>query len=132
MGRTKSTRGNSDSGKPSVQKVKPYNLKSRIVNQLRRLFLWHPGLKEVRNRTRIERGRYWCDGCGLAFGSKEMRCDHIEPVVDPATGFQDWNTYISRMFDVIPDGIQHLCKSCHAIKTAEERIARARALDEAS
>lgn len=52
-----------------------------------------------------------------------MRCDHIEPVVAP-TGFVDWNTYISRMFDSIPDGIQYLCLDCHAGKTAAEREER--------
>ena len=104
--------------------TRPYNLKTRIVGQLRRLFLWHPGLKEVRDRTRVERGVYVCEECFGHFRAKEMRCDHVEPVVDPRAGFKDWNTYISRMFDAIPNGIQHLCLSCHARKTELERLER--------
>jgi hypothetical protein len=109
---------------------RPYNLKTRIVGQLRRLFLWHPGLKEVRNRTRITRGVYECENCLQLFPAKEMRCDHAAPVVDPRKGFEDWNTYISRMFDVIPDGINHLCKGCHTAKTTRERQARSEAARE--
>lgn len=86
---------------------------------LRRLFLWHPGLKDVRNRTRVGFGRYLCEGCGLVYPSKQMRCDHIKPVVE-ISGFRDWNTYISRMFDAIPDGIQHLCRECHQNKSNQE------------
>jgi len=52
-----------------------------------------------------------------------MRCDHVAPVV-ALSGFEDWNTYISRMFDVIPDGIQHICLWCHREKTLQERQAR--------
>ena len=100
-----------------------YNLKSRIVSQLRRLFLWHPGLKEVRDRCRVTRGVYRCEGCFEAAPAKGMRCDHIVPVVG-LEGFVDWNTYISRMFDVIPQGIQYLCRDCHDKKTASERVER--------
>lgn len=78
----------------------------------------------MRDRTRVGRGVYQCEECELEFHASEMRCDHVEPVVDPATGFVDWNTYIHRMFDVFPSGIQHLCKSCHDDKTATERAAR--------
>lgn len=66
-----------------------------------------------------------CEGCGQPNHYKNMRMDHKEPVVE-ARGFVDWNSYISRMFDAIPDGIQHLCKPCHDVKTAQERVARQR------
>ena len=78
----------------------------------------------MRDRTRVQRGLYQCEGCGHSFGAREMRCDHVEPVVDPRAGFKDWNTYISRMFDAIPSGIQHLCQGCHARKTELERLER--------
>jgi hypothetical protein len=98
--------------------------------------MWHPGLKDVRDRTRVGYGRYLCQGCQGVFSANEMRCDHVLPVVE-LSGFRDWNTYIARMFDAIPDGIQHLCKACHDVKTREERVARVgarrqRKLDEAS
>lgn len=98
--------------------------------------MWHPGLKDVRDRTRVGYGLYVCEGCTRAFSSKDMRCDHILPVVE-LSGFRDWNTYISRMFDAIPNGVQHLCKECHALKTKTERtermvLVRQRKINEAS
>jgi len=49
--------------------------------------------------------------------------DHINPVVDPAVGFVDWNTYINRMF-LEEKGYQVLCHACHGIKTRDERELR--------
>lgn len=52
--------------------------------------------------------------------------DHITPVVDPAIGFVDWDTYIRRMF---PQGegkrFQCICHACHDKKSEEERNERA-------
>jgi hypothetical protein len=124
MGRAKSRGRGKGSGAAGVQRKKPpYNLKTRIIGQLRRLFMWHPGLKVVKERQRVAYGRYQCECCQCVFGPKEMRMDHVEPVV-PIEGFTDWSTYISRMFDVIPDGIQYICQDCHYIKTQAERIKR--------
>jgi len=59
----------------------------------------------------------------------EIAVDHIEPIINPETGFIDYNDMISRMFCGV-EGLQVLCnyagerdgrKSCHAIKTKEER-----------
>jgi hypothetical protein len=62
---------------------------------------------------------------------KNIVADHIAPVVDPAVGFVDWDTYIRRMF--IETGWQAICKSCHDIKTTKERaIATKRRKDENS
>jgi hypothetical protein len=49
--------------------------------------------------------------------------DHIDPVVSVEHGFEGWNVYIERMF-CEADGYQVLCKTCHSIKTANERKAR--------
>lgn len=62
----------------------------------------------------------------------EISVDHIEAIINPETGFTDYNDMIRRMFcvDKGVDGLQVLCnyagerdgrKSCHAIKTKEER-----------
>lgn len=49
--------------------------------------------------------------------------DHVEPVVLPATGFVDWNTYVARMF-IDRTKLQWLCNECHATKTRLESAER--------
>lgn len=90
---------------------------------MRRLFMWHPGLKAVRDRTRVERGKYQCDSCCHIFGPKQMHMDHIQPAVE-LWGWRDFGTFAARLLDAVPDGIQHICHDCHARKTAAEREVR--------
>lgn len=83
-------------------------------------------------RARVDRGKYLCAGCGTIGpatlppkpGNKKRRdnaaVDHIEPVVDPAIGFEGWDRYVERMF-VEVEGYQVLCWECHEAKTAVER-----------
>lgn len=66
-----------------------------------------------------------CNGCGGHFPQKDVNVDHIESVIDPATGFVDWDTYIKRLY-CKADNLQVLCKGCHSIKSAAERKARAK------
>jgi 5-methylcytosine-specific restriction endonuclease McrA len=54
-----------------------------------------------------------------------MRADHIIPVVGPE-GFQDWNTFIARLY-VEKEGFQAVCKDCHKAKTKQENQERKRA-----
>lgn len=62
----------------------------------------------------------------------EIAVDHVEAIINPETGFVDYNDMIRRMFcvDKGVDGLQVLCNyagerdgrlSCHVIKTKEER-----------
>lgn len=98
---------------------------------------WGPRNECIKN-ARIARGVYRCESCGKEGaatlppkeGQKRRRknivADHIEPIVDPAVGFVDWNTWIDRAF-VEVDGFQALCYECHTKKSNEEkRIARER------
>lgn len=63
-----------------------------------------------------------CNSCHGVFVAKSVVVDHIEPVV-PVSGFSSWDEVISRMFCPV-DGLQVLCKPCHAIKTKEENALR--------
>jgi uncharacterized protein YlzI (FlbEa/FlbD family) len=96
-------------------------------------------LKPARNMKRV---MYLCEKCKKLFFEKvpmntekgieekvQIAVDHISPIVDPCTGFVDWNTYFARMFPG-DNGLQLLCgypgevdgkKSCHNEKTAIER-----------
>jgi hypothetical protein len=76
--------------------------------------------------ARVSRGKYQCQGCKAIVGASDIRIDHCSPVVDPKTGFVDWNTYLDRLFC---DGsnLQCLCKDkCHREKTRLEGIERAK------
>jgi catechol 2,3-dioxygenase-like lactoylglutathione lyase family enzyme len=86
--------------------------------------MWHPGLKEVRERTQTRPGYHRCELCGDETHYKLMRFDHIDPAVHPSDGFVDWRTYAGRLLDAVPEGIQHVCQTCHTAKTAHERVAR--------
>jgi len=66
---------------------------------------------------------YKCAGCGEYFVAKQVQVDHKEPVVDTVHGFEDWWTYIVRLYCDSPN-LQLLCKPCHKKKTNEERKER--------
>ena len=66
---------------------------------------------------------YVCNSCKKEFPSKEVNVDHILPVVDPITGFVDWNTFIERLF-CKEENLQVLCSKCHTEKTKQERQVR--------
>jgi len=52
--------------------------------------------------------------------------DHIEPIIDPATGFVSWDETIARMF-CESHKLQVLCKECHDRKTKDEKAIRTQA-----
>ncbi|MCA9380666.1 HNH endonuclease, partial [Candidatus Dojkabacteria bacterium] len=67
---------------------------------------WAP-ITETEKDARVERGMYKCALCKevvpatIKSGKKRVRnvfVDHIEPVVDPTTGFTNWDEYINNMF----------------------------------
>ena len=89
---------------------------------------WAP-TTDVKNRAKVARGQYKCECCGEIVGPtrKDGRrrvhnifVDHIDPIVDPAVGFEGWDKYIERMF-CEADNLQLICKDCHDTKSAEER-----------
>jgi len=109
----------------------PY-FNSFIRGNLRRTSQKWPPIQACLRNARVERGFYLCNGCGETVTAtmvndkgkrvKNVHVDHILPIVDPAVGFVNWDTFIDRMF-VEEDGLQVLCSACHSIKTNEERSA---------
>lgn len=71
-------------------------------------------------KTKRNGKHYVCRTCEGEYPAKEVNVDHIKPVVDPEVGFVDWNTYVENMF-CSKDNLQVLCKTCHNLKTQEER-----------
>ena len=106
--------------------------KSFIVSALRQATMkWGP-MQQCLKNAKPRRGVGVCDNCNtegpvsldpeITDGKriKNLIADHIEPIIDPATGFVDWNSWIERAF-VELDGFQALCRKCHTKKTAEEK-----------
>lgn len=107
----------------SNKKAKPVDLINFLRPKLRRISYQYPPRSEALKRSRVERGRYKCASCEKIYRSTEINLDHIQPVVDPHTGWTDWNDFISRMF-CDADGYQTLCITCHDAKTLKEREIR--------
>lgn len=80
--------------------------------------------KKVNPATKRVAQFYRCAKCKEEFTSTNVEVDHKKPVVDPAVGFVDWNTFIDRLF-ITSKGLQVLCKSCHKQKSDKERMKRA-------
>ena len=74
-------------------------------------------------KARVGYGKYECCACKEIVGPKQIKVDHIEPVVSTEHGFNGWDEYIARMF-VEVEGFQAICKLCHQIKTNSEREQR--------
>jgi hypothetical protein len=92
---------------------------------------WGPKL-ECQREARVDRGFYLCKCCNEKVpwtkreGGKRVQnvfVDHIDPVIDPSTGFTTWDSFIDRLF-CEKENLQILCKDCHDSKTSEERLLR--------
>lgn len=66
--------------------------------------------------------QYICSACGGTFKAKEISVDHVTPA-GSLNSFEDLAGFAERLF-CGPDGLQVLCTTCHASKTAAERQAK--------
>ncbi len=112
--------------------------RSFIRGGLRSISMRWPPKNKVKQNARVQRGVYLC--AGYKTESHEVPAslpplpgnkrrinnsvvDHIDPVVDPRSGFVSWDNLIKRLF-CEADGFQLLCHECHKAKTADERKIR--------
>lgn len=89
---------------------------------------WAP-ISETLKEARVSRGVYECADCKshvpptVKDGRKRVKnvvVDHIEPIINPETGFTSWDDCIDKMF-CEKENLQVLCKECHDIKSMAER-----------
>lgn len=114
-------------------------LQGFIIGVLRAGHKRWPPKYEVKNAAKLGKktnpatGRvaefFECAICKGDFTNKDVEVDHINPVVDPSTGFKDWNTFIERLF-CGPNNYQLVCKGCHKKKSAEEKQLKKRKITE--
>lgn len=89
---------------------------------------WAP-IHDCFNRSVVDRFNFKCEGCQevkpkTTINAKRKRVknyaiDHVKPIIDPAVGFVDWNSFIENSFCEL-DNLQTLCLDCHYKKTQEE------------
>jgi 5-methylcytosine-specific restriction endonuclease McrA len=82
---------------------------------------WHPSNACI-EETKIARGVHICPSCKKANPRKDMKKDHIDPVI-PVSGFTNWDDVIKRMF-IGKSGWQAICVTCHNEKTKKENDER--------
>jgi 5-methylcytosine-specific restriction endonuclease McrA len=88
--------------------------------------------KKINRRTGRQAKHYKCNACKEDFPASEVQVDHINAVIDPSVGFLSWDSVINSLF-CEKENLQVLCKTCHSIKTAEEKqIAKERKNDTTS
>lgn len=105
-----------------IESVDDPRFKSFLMSALRQQSrYWFPKT-ECLNKARVTRGKYQCATCPSIVGPKDIKADHINPVI-PIEGFDSWSEVIKRIFCGV-EGYQALCKPCHDIKTKEENTKR--------
>ena len=68
-----------------------------------------------------------CEICKKVTKVSYRRADHVEPVINPTTGFVGWDDLNARLFH---GKLQMLCTTCHDQKSKEEnKLRKARRLN---
>lgn len=98
--------------------------KQFAIQTIRRGSYRWPTRWKAEKRSRLSRGVYYCESCGLIIQKKDSQMDHVLPVVDPNVGFNGFDSYIDRMYPDDENGWARLCKPCHKEKTAIENSTR--------
>lgn len=104
------------------RKIKKYNLKTKLVNAIRRLWYYSPQRREVVKRCKVDAHTFRCEKCRRLCDA--IQVDHIEPVVKLTGWDGDWNGFIERMFVDASTGLRGLDKDCHDKITQAQAIIR--------
>lgn len=95
-------------------------MRQRIRSALRKLWLWSAPAKEALKQAKAYKGFWFCKHCG--FPTDKPQVDHLDPVgATPGSrksnGGETWDGFMTRLFCAV-EGLQVLCRACHALKTA--------------
>jgi hypothetical protein len=94
-----------------------------VINALRRISYRWPPRWAAKVAARIERGKYRCAMCDQPVRDKDVEMDHVQPVVDPLTGYVNLDVYVDRLLPQ-EEGWQCLCQDCHYKKSGKENKVR--------
>lgn len=149
-----------DTGVKKKKKEYKFVLRASVISALKKVFVRSPlfsVVKEFNKRERLvtkqdgspskaRRVEYQCNHCKQWFPEKinkitQVQVDHVEPVINPQTGYVDFNTWIARefvdvevwdpkinsrlaLYNSIKHRLQLLCGPCHLLKTNQEGVVR--------
>jgi formylmethanofuran dehydrogenase subunit E len=108
--------------KPAKKKrvKKAWSWEKYIFAAARKTWRWAPARKEILKEAKF--GEFYrCNVCRKYVDS--VAVDHINPVVDPATGFTTWDNYFERLY-CSKDNLQAICDKCHFCKSSLEAAER--------
>lgn len=98
-----------------------------IKSALRKIWRWSEQRRLAYEKAKVSKDQYRCAECKEVFSrkKKQLAVDHINPVVNPKSGFIGFEDYLNKLFCDV-SGLQVLCKkTCHAAKTkAENKLRR--------
>jgi len=120
--------------------------RNKIIKALRKLtWSWKP-YTNVKQKAKRDAATYECNVCGkYCYTGKSDKTfdriveenpdtvvekgaiyiDHTIPVIDPKIGFENFDTFIKRLF-CEEENLNPMCKKCHDQKTDEENKFRRR------
>ena len=105
-----------------IKSTKDSRFRSFLMSALRKVSRFWAPARVCLSNARIARGMYKCQLCSAVVGHKEIKIDHINPVI-PVEGFKNWDEVVERLF-CEEDGFQAICKTCHDEKTKKENDQR--------
>ena len=74
----------------------------------------------MNDRTGRMGKHYKCADCLKDYPASTVQVDHIDPIINPKTGFTTWDEVVNNMFCEVGN-LQVLCLTCHCAKTAQEK-----------
>lgn len=90
---------------------------------MRQQWRWRdPARKEALKNAEVKKKGKTLFRCAITnklYSIDQIKVDHIEPVVDPAVGWVDYNTYMARLFCPVSN-LQVICNKEHDKKTKLE------------
>lgn len=107
-----------------MKSSKDKRFRTYLMSVLRKASRFWAPARECLTKARIHRGIYKCAICASQVGPKQIKIDHINPVI-PVEGFKSWDDVIERLFCEV-ENYQAICKECHDAKTLGENELRKR------
>lgn len=105
-----------------MARIKTYNIFSKIVAALRKVFRYSPMRKQALAAVVISNGYFKCPLCKTAWPLQMADVDHEPPLGPQPKSFPELADWAYRLFY---GPVQVICKICHKAKTARQRRKKA-------